>query len=313
MNFNTLKHLIITLTLICIICFSADKLIFYILNKVSDKVYTGLSVGKLNHYLKIKESKKLIVFGNSRANHNVDPKILEENSFNMGVDARDIAYVSTLIKTIENKERQTLLIQIDPESIFNKNYNGDDISPLAVKYHRNEVIKNEINKLNADNPFQHIFWSIAYNNKIIGIVQNFLKPKYNYESYNGFDPIDVDANQEKIFSKILSQEKTLKCQDSLSINNIYYNYLLDLIDFAKNNNKELIFFTAPIYNDICKEDNNELSTLAKNNHFKYFDFTDVFQTDNSMSYWKDETHLSRIGAEKFSYVLKEKISTNFQN
>lgn len=313
MNINNFKHLIITLLLIAVICFTTDKIIFYILNKISDKVYTGLSVGKLNHYLKIKENKKLIIYGNSRANHNVDPKILDENSFNMGVDARDIAYVSTLIKTIENKEKQTLLIQIDPESIFNNNYTGDDISPLAVKYHRNDVIKKEIDKLKADNPFQHIFWSIAYNNKIIGIVQNYLKPKYNYELYNGFDPIDVDANQEKIFSKILSQEKTQKCNDSLNMSNMYFTYLLDLIDFAKKNNKEIIFFTAPIYKDICKEDNNELSNLAKNNHFKYFDFTDVFHTDNSLSYWKDETHLSRLGAEKFSYILKEKLSDNYEN
>lgn len=310
MNIHNFKHLIITLLLIAVICFTTDKIIFYIFNKISDKVYTGLSVGKLNQYLKIKENKKLIIYGNSRANHNVNPNILEENSFNMGVDARDIAYVSTLIKTIENITPQTLLIQIDPESVFNTNYNGDDISPLAVKYHRNDVIKNEIDKLKADNPFQHIFWSIAYNNKIIGIVQNYLKPKYNYELYNGFDPIDVDANQEKIFSKILSQEKKQKCQDSFQVNKLYLSYLKDLSEFANKNNKELIFFTAPIYNDICKQDNNELSTLAKNNHLKYFDFTDVFRADNSLSYWKDETHLSRIGAEKFSYILKEKLNSN---
>lgn len=157
MNINNVKHILKAIALVCLICFITDKIIFFIFNKVSDNVYTGQAVGKLNHYLKVKETKKLLIFGSSKANHNIDPKILDENSFNMGLDGGSIAYVTMLNETIENNEDQTILIQIESEDIFSKNYDGDDISPLAIKYHRNAIIKKELDKTNYVNPFHHIF------------------------------------------------------------------------------------------------------------------------------------------------------------
>lgn len=312
MSINNIKHLLKVLALVCLICFISDKIIFCIVNRISDNVYTGQAIGKLNLFLKIKENKKLLIFGSSRANHNINPTALEANSFNMGVDGRNIAYATALIKTIETRETQTLLIQIDPESVFSGNYNGEDIKLLACKYHRNAVIKTEMDKLDMVNPFQHYFWSIAYNNKIIGIVKNHWHPSYNYRLYNGYDPYDVDESQEKIFSKILSQNKIAECQDSVTVNKLCYNYLLDLKDFAKANNKKLIFFTSPVYNDHCKKDNYELVKLANEINIIYLDFTDLFQKNNSRSLWKDEIHLSRIGAERFTSILKEKLNSNVQ-
>ncbi|MBL0287550.1 MAG: hypothetical protein IPQ19_09085 [Bacteroidetes bacterium] len=274
---------------------------------MSDNVYTGQAVGKLNHYLKVKETKKLLIFGSSKANHNIDPKILDENSFNMGLDGRSIAYVTTLIKTIENNEDQTILIQIESEDIFSKNYDGDDISPLAIKYHRNAIIKKELDKTNYVNPFHHIFWSIAYNYKTIGIILNYMKPKYDYNTYNGYDPLYIDENQEMIFYKTLSLKNDETCQDSFHINKIYYNYILDLKKIAKEKNKKLFFFTSPLYNDFCKNDNKELSKFANENNIYFIDFTDAFVDNNSISYWKDKTHLSNIGAELFSTKIKEQL------
>ena len=312
MSINSAKYTLKILILICFTCFITDKITYFILDKISDKVYTGQTIGKVNHYLEIKENKRLLIFGSSRANHNIDPNILDTSSFNIGLDGRNIAYVTTLVKMIEKKTPQTILIQIDPEYIFDKNYKGEDIEPLEVKYHRNAVVKEEIDKLNINNPFHYFFWSILYNNKTISIVRSYLKPAYDYRTYNGYDPIDIDENQKKIFRRILSQKKVVKCQDSLQINKLFYNYLVELKEFSKNKNKKLIFFTSPVYHDYCKEDNLELSKLAQHIKIDYSDFTDLFLKDNSESYWKDEIHLSRIGAEIFTKKFKEQLSTYTQ-
>jgi len=313
MTSNNIKHIAKVLSLIILICYLTDKIIFVTFNKLSDKVFTGQTIGKLNQYLKIKETKKILIFGSSRANHNINPQVLDSSSFNMGMDGRNIAYVSTLVKMIQNKNPQTFLIQIDPEQVFSEKYKGDDIEALGVMYHRNKTIKEEIDKLKLNNPFQKFFWCIAYNNKIFGIIANYLKPKYEYKTYNGYDPIDVDENQKITFSKILSQNKIVNCQDSLSINKTYFNYLLELNKFAKNGNKKLIFFTSPIYSDNCKSDNQKLMLLAKELKIDYIDFTDIFKRNNSKNYWKDETHLNRIGAEKFTNILREQINTKAQH
>jgi hypothetical protein len=310
MSIYNIKHILKTLALIFLFCFVTDKIIFFILNKISDQVLTGHSIGKVNYYLKIKEDKKLLVFGNSRAENNANPEVLDKNSFNMGEPGRQIAFTAALIKTIENKNKQTILIHIDPEYLFKKDYHGEDISPLLIKYHRNKIIKQEIDRLNLDNPFQHFFWSISYNSKILGIVQNYLNPKWDYKTYNGYEAINVDEKQEQIFRKILKEQEIFQCEDNLTINQLVYNYLTDLKAFAANNNKKLVFFTSPIYNDYCKEDNERFAKLAKEIGINYFDFTDAFKKDNSISYWYDEIHLSRIGSEKFSKELSNRLMTS---
>ena len=37
----------------------------------------------------------------------------------------------------------------------------------------------------------------------------------------------------------------------------------------------------------------------------YYDFTNFFTENNSLDYWKDELHLSAVGAEKFSLGIKD--------
>ena len=234
MRNNNIKHILKVLALIFLLCFIIDKVIFFTLNRISDKVFSGQSIGKVNHYIKIKDNKILLIFGSSRANHNIDPSVIDSSSFNMGVDGKNIAYSVPLIKMLENKTPQTLLVHIDPETLYSDTYDGKDIEALSIKYHRNKVIKDEIDKLHLDNPFQHFFWSISYNNSILGIVKNYVNKNYDYRNYNGYDPIDVDINQKKIFDKILLQKELIKCQDSFPLNTIFYNYLLELKKFSKN-------------------------------------------------------------------------------
>lgn len=313
MNVKNIKHVLGTLILICSICYITDKLIFFTLNKISDNVYTGLAIGKLNHYLKIKESKKLLVFGSSRANLHVDPYILDTSSFNMGLNARNIAFVTTVIKLIENKKPQTLLIQIDDSTLFNEDYDGKDLDALLVKYHRNPLIKKEIDKLNKANPFLNFFWSLSYNNRIFGIILNYIKPKYDYTKYRGFDAVEPTEHEKEVFQNFVKNKKPKGCPDSVHLNKLSYNCFLELIEYAKNNNKKLIFFTAPFYDDECKIDNEELFSLTKKLNLEYFDFTDTFRYDTSLDNWRDEAHLSKIGAIKFTHKLKEELLKNSKN
>jgi hypothetical protein len=38
-------------------------------------------------------------------------------------------------------------------------------------------------------------------------------------------------------------------------------------------------------------------------NIKYYDFTDYFSNDDNIDYWKDENHLSKTGADKFSLFI----------
>ena len=99
--------------------------------------------------------------------------------------------------------QQIILLQIDPENAFNQDYSGSDILSLNSKYNTNTIIKQDIDRLKQNNVLQNYYWSLSYNGMIPGILKNFLKPNYDYKTYNGYDPLYVSENQKEIFKRIL--------------------------------------------------------------------------------------------------------------
>lgn len=304
-------HLLYVIKLIVLfIAFSyiVDKIVYFTLNKISDKVFTGQSVGKLNHYLQVKDNIDFVVFGSSRANHNVNPIEISNNSFNMGVDGQMIAYSATLCKLLPKNKRQIILFHIDPENAFDSDYKGEDLNSLKIKYNRIETIENEINHLNQNNPLQFFYWCIGYNGSVLGILKNYIKPKYDYTNYYGFDPILVSDTQKKMFKTILRKEKKQQCLNSFVLNPTYNLYLDQIKNYCLQNNKTLVFFTSPIFKDQCKKDNVHFNKLMNEKELLYYDFTDYYKKNNKLIYWKDKTHLSNIGALKFTDRMNKLIN-----
>jgi len=223
------------------------------------------------------------------------------------MDGSKLAYASTLIKTLPQEKKQLVLLHIDPENYFSSTYKGDDIKVLKTKYNRNQVITNEIDKLNQNNSIQKFYWSLNYNGKLLGILKNYFKPNYNHEEYSGYDPIYVSGNQKQIFEKILKQNKEQNCETEFKINGTYKNLLEELVKFCNENDKTLFVFTSPVFNDACKDDNRILQKHMEEKKIRYVDFTDFFQNESSLEYWKDKTHLSNKGAERFTRGIKTNV------
>ena len=306
MNRNKIKYILKILMLILIISFVIDKIVFIVLNKISDNVYTGQTVGKLNHYLKLKDNLDFIVYGSSRANRNINPLELSENSFNMGLDGTRLAYATALIKLLDKHKKQTVLLHIDPNKAVSKTYDGDDIDALLIKYNRIDTITLEIDALNRNNIAQEFYWSLAYNGGVFGILKNYFKPRYDYKKYSGFDPIHVSQEQKELFKR--QREKISiksECKKPFEINDIYNSLLNQLVIFCNDNNKKLILFSSPKLVDTCPEDNKIFSDYLKNKGIVFHDFTNFFQNDFSVDYWKDNSHLSDIGAEVFTKAVKQ--------
>ncbi len=288
---------------IFVISFVLDKIAYFTLNKISDKVYTGQGIGKLNHFLKIKDSKDLIVFGSSRANRHFEINELSANGYNIGMDGRKIAYPATLLKTLPKNKKQTIIFNVDIRYMLDSKYNGQDLDALKTKYSRNTVIKDNINKYKQDNPFQKVFWCIGYNGYIVSILYNYLFPKYNYKSYDGYDANEISPSQQENLRKLIQKTPPEECDKTPKINAITIQVFKDISEFCKANNKNLIFVASPIYVDDCKEDNILVADFMKENHYIYLDYTDFFKSNNSLTYWKDMSHLSGIGAHAFSKQL----------
>jgi len=308
MSKSSLSYLIQIFLFVIILTYIVDKVIYLSINQISKQVYTGQTVGKLNHYLKQKDDLNFIVFGSSRANHHIDPVKIETKSFNMGMDGTKIVYSNTLIKLLPKNKKQTVLLHISPKNSVSTNYKGEDVINLSTLFHQQDIVKNEIKKYNQNKLIQDIFWCQIYNNSALGIIKNYFIPNYNYKSYFGFDPIFVSEEQHKIFNLVLDKWEPQNCNQTFKLNQVYMSSLKELKKFCEENNKTLILYTSPIYRDDCKEDDLKLSEFLEKEGFNYWNYSDYFKNDNSLVNWKDNTHLSNIGAEIFTQEIKNRLN-----
>jgi len=299
---------------ILLVSFILDKIIYSSINSMSKNVYSGQAIGKVNHFELIKDTTNILIFGSSRANHSLNPEFIKNSSsFNMGVDGSTIGYAATLIKTLPLNKKQAIILHLEPERVMDQGYIGKDVGSLSFKYHMDDNIKKELDDLNISNILQKFYWTIDFNGKLIAILKNSIKPKYNYIDYNGYDPLIVSIDEQEKLIKILDKEvNNLYSTKEKRINSLYVKYLRDIKLFCDTNNKDLIVFTSPLYSDVIKEDNINLDKLLKSLGIEYYDLTDYFKYNNSIKYWKDNKHLSNEGAEIFSnyfngFIINKKL------
>ncbi|WP_338733816.1 hypothetical protein [Mangrovimonas cancribranchiae] len=306
MSKSNVLHIVKILLFILVLSFVVDKIIYFTVTKISEHVYSGQAVGKLNQYLHIKDTTKTIVFGSSRANHHIDIKKMATSGYNIGIDGKFIAYSAILIKLLPKDKHQNIILHIDPNVAFRPTYSREEIKSLMVKYHTNDIIKEELSKAKQDNVFQKFYWCIDYNGSVLGILKNAVFPKYNPKGYYGFDPLPLSQTEMDMFKKLLARnEKVSVCREEVKINKTYLSYLEEIITFCKENNKTLITITSPIYEDNCPDDNAIMAAILKEKEVKYYDYTNFFKNTNDLKYWRDYAHMSDIGAEVFSNNLSE--------
>ena len=308
MDSKTTKKLIKIVLLTLVISFVIDKLVFFGLNTISDKVMTGQAIGKLNQFMSVKEEAPVLVFGNSRANHHIDVDMLGKNSYNIGVDGTGIAYSSTLINSLSEKDKkQLIIVHIDTKNFFDQDYDGSDIRSLKTKFKRNESITAALNNSGQLSALQHFYYSMNYNGNAVGILKNYFRPSYDHNIYNGYDPLTISESQESMRDAILAKSNTIECLDNYKVNALALDYLKSIKSYADDSYKTFVFVTSPMYDDPCDGDNKKLSGIMKDLGLRYMDFTTLYKGKVDNSYWKDKTHLSKKGAEAFTKFLVEKL------
>lgn len=286
--------------------FILDKIAFFALLQIDKRVFVGEGVGKLNQFLKLKDTTEIIFFGNSRTNHHINPKLFGKSAYNIGINGRKTAFSATLIQTLPKHKKQFVVLQLDPNNVFEKDYEGDDMDALLVKYHQNKFIRKKLTQMHRNNYFSSVIWSLDYNGLVLSLASNFVHPKYNYKKYDGYDPIKNTKAQKAIFLKRLKKnEGKNDCPQVYKTSAIENRCLDDILTFCQKNDKVLVVFTSPVYKDKCKKDNEAMKQLMAAKGMKYYDFTDFYAKNDNLDYWKDEEHLSKIGAEEFSVFLAD--------
>ncbi|EAY31119.1 hypothetical protein [Microscilla marina] len=310
MTKSNILRIVKLVVLVAIFSYLLDKLVFISLSSLSNQVFSGQKVGKLNHYLAVKDSMKILIFGNSRANRHINTTLISEQAFNMGVDGKGLAFTSTLVKLLPVKKQQLIIVNIDPQQLFDKSYDGSDIMHLAHKYHHIAIIAKSIDQSESRNPLRNFYWSLDYNNKSLSIIKHYFLPEYNHKKFTGYEPIVLSKKQTQTRAKKLTYA-TSNCDTLLKINPLAMYHLKEIVSFCKQNNKKLLVVNTPYYHDLCKNDNILMARILKDLQVNFWDYGDYFGKKSAPDLWQDKAHLSQQGAHLFSQGLSKKLKSTY--
>jgi hypothetical protein len=304
---NSLKLFLFTIVLFLIL----DRTLFEIICYVDKSILSGQSVGKVNHFFKIKDNAEILVFGNSRANHHIDNSLFNKPSFNCGMDGSNILYDYALISTLSNKN-QLVILNLEPYGLNLDNFSVNKILPLSNLFYRENQIRSVFEEYLPFKSTIYRFTKIhSYNEKILGILKNAISPKYDYKNYLGFDPIIPNNTQKTIFKELLLQENIIKKRydnSELILSSLGENILEKVIELCKDKNKNLIIIASPTYYGINKKLHDDLKEYFKDQSVDYYNYSNFFTDQNNIEYWKDFGHLSNIGANIFTKKLAKDLN-----
>ncbi len=285
-----------------------DKLCFYSMMVIENKVYMDDSVSWVDEFVQTTNSCDLLIFGSSRALHHVNPDLFDVKAYNAGADGKRIAYTAALISLLE-KKNQTILVHIDHNRVFDENLSGDDALTLLYKSKTNDTLKTFF----KENFFTEFFTfsflhSYGLNGKVFVILKNAFSKKKNNTS--GFAPLVPTEEQKLIFSRMLDQKENrlnINIKKPLVYSEVFEKYVDIINSVAKKNNSRLIFFTSPSLNVVDKEVDTSVETFFSDKGIRYINDLEYFE-QFEISDWKDFTHLSAQGAEKYTKSLVKTIN-----
>lgn len=295
---------------IILILFVTDRITYYTLSSLEEKIYQGDSVGKFNRFLKVKDSVKNIFIGNSRVAHHIDTQLFSESSYNCGLNGSKLDYSAALVSLLKMKN-QNIWVHIDHNNLYDLKYKIKDANSLLYK-------SLKISELHPffENHFKHeLFWasiskSHVYNGKVFGIIKNTIYKK-SFQSFNdGFEPIFPSKTQKEIFLSMWKKtgyQQNINIQKPLKVSSQITSLIDTMVKKAKENNSKIIFFTSPSLNKVDNEVKTKTKIYFAEKGIIYLDNIDFFNKFEVQD-WKDHTHMSNIGAKKYSSYLQTLLS-----
>jgi hypothetical protein len=117
--------------------------------------------------------------------------------------------------------------------------------------------------------------------------------------------LSVEEKEKKSQKRMMKQYPDLNKNDEAIMN------LIDIINFSKKNNVELIVIKMPItkeYHDLISNIDLGLDSLLQLYNIKYYDFRDLYLQENT--YFRDQDHLNGEGADSLALIFDKIINNN---
>lgn len=295
---NRIFKIVLLLLLIVLI----DQALGAIFSYASNHLKGGET--KWEHYIAYQSKADIAIFGSSRANHHYSTTTLHDslggNVINYGKDGMGIIYHYARMKSLTERYCPKIII-LDVVSWFDLQI--DDNYKYIAQLRYMSDIPSFSGVINDVSPMESIkLWcqSYKYNTEWYYLCRDALKATSFDCKDNGYWP--------------LYEKKKLGTADvyadTVPIDSVKLSYLKTFIEEASHKSK-LYVFVSPWYRGVSANAYNVVAEICEKKNVSFINlFCDSVFAQND-SYWSDNCHLNKYGAEKYTSIVAHMIKNDF--
>ena len=314
---------IVKLILFIMVIVAADRLFGLVLRRLYFN-QTGGQDYSLSYVLS-KCNSDIVIFGNSRAQHHYDSRIisagLKMSCYNAGLDGgHSIILPDAEIKILtERYSPKIIILEFSPTGIVHFDGDYDRLSVLLPYYRDYPAIRPFLQLRGPYEKIKLMSSIYPFNSDIINIIGFNTNTRVAHRhDFDGYVPLNEVLNPEILkFKPEYVSQSIMKTESSLDTNMV--NALENIISICKEKKIALYIINSPVYHTA-----NEIQTPAyavakisldiiHRNHVDFLDFSDNPAFVGHPELFADAGHLNDKGARIFSNMVINSLSKTIEN
>jgi hypothetical protein len=267
----------------------------------------------LNYTLAVCKS-DILIFGNSRAQHHYDAKLISDSlkmsCYNAGIDGGHSILLSyALIKVVTNRYiPKVIIVEIAPGSF---NYDPIEYDKLAILLPYYSIYPELKPLIRLRSPYERmklLSQIYPYNSNVFSLISSNLKKHYISEEEDNRGYVPIKNRVMNLYSEIKVEHNITSPADSNKL-----TALGSIINICKEKSIKLYLVSSPYFHfENEKQSNTSYSAkhaldIIHKGNVTYFDFSNDSTFIGKSRYFADINHLNDIGATLFTQSLIRKI------
>ena len=308
-----MKRFFLYLAVVTVAVVAADRLLAVVYDALYRRTLIGQTGGKINRYLSLPETPKLVVMGNSRAFYQVIPDSFAVPTYSLCHAGMSQVFQTGLLSVMASAERlpPTILLHLDVPEYTAAQEQLTDIQNLKFYYRRDTTVTRLIRRISPYERHKYFFDTYRYNGRVINLLKNAAQSAITPTDQLGNGYEAIAASSVDSVATILSARRDV-ADSAARFHPERLRHLRQFLAMCRANHVRVIGFTSPLY----ARSPHELTACRALGRFlraegvPYIDYVNqpLASLQGRPTLWKDSHHLNELGARLQSQDLARRVN-----
>ena len=260
-----------------------------------------------------KSEDEVVIFGNSRAERQYIPEIIEEKTglscYNTGQGGQDIMYSKAVQNAMFARHvPKVVVLEMHGHELLTP-IKYDRLSFLHPYYKDHKEIRPLLEKRGSLEGLKFVSRMYAYNSVVWGMLRAYTAPE---ESYDGYRPLKGKLKTKTLTAEEQKVDEAKRKQGEKEIDTEKVEMIEQFLADAKSAGSKVVVVSSPIFVPAGEEagmalEKTALESMVKNHGVELWDYSDDPDLAGRPEMYKDVRHLNHAGATIFTQKVAERL------